>query len=55
MLKEGYDVFIVDHPTVAVELRIDRPLAYPLTQTLRVAYELNQVYALWRISGTVTY
>ena len=41
MLKEDYDVFKV---AVAVELKIARPMAYPLTQTLRVAYENNQVY-----------
>ena len=44
----GYDVFTVDHLAVAVELKVARPIAYPLTWTLRLAYEHNQVHMLTR-------
>ena len=59
MLEEGYDVLTVDHPAVAVELEVARPVGYPLTRTLSMAYEHNQVFVyfilkLLRISETVT-
>ena len=59
ILSEGYDVFTIGHPAVAVELKVARPVAYPLTWTLSVAYEHTQVYGylilkLLRISETVT-
>ena len=61
MLQEDHDVFTVDHPTVAVDLKVARPspIAYSLTRMLSVAYEHNQVYVyfilkLLRISETVT-
>ena len=37
MFQEGYDVFTVNHPAVAVELKVARPIAYPLARTLIVA------------------
>ena len=52
-------MFPDDHPAVAVELNVARPIAYPLTRTNQVAYEHNQVHVyfilkLLRISETVT-
>ena len=44
MLSQGCDVSTVDYLAVAVELKVARPIAYPLTQTLGVAYEHNQAY-----------
>ena len=59
MLQEGYDDITVDHPAVAVEGKVTRPIAYPLTWMLSVAYEHSQVYVyfilnLLRTSETVT-
>ena len=48
--RVGYVVFTVDHPAVAVELKVDRPIAYLLTWTLSVAYFIVK---LLRISETV--
>ena len=42
MLSEGYDIFTVNDPSVAAELKVARPIACPLTRTLSVAYEHNQ-------------
>ena len=44
MSQEGYDVFTVDHPTVAVDLKLARPIAHPLTQTLSVWYMSTTKY-----------
>ena len=59
MLLESYEIFTVDHTSVAVELTAARPIAYLLTRTLRVAYEHKKVYVyfilnLLGISETVT-
>ena len=51
MLLVGYDVFTVDHPAVAVELKVARLIAYPLARMLRVAY---LIIKLLRISYTLT-
>ena len=34
----------VDHPSVAVELKVARLVAYPLTWMLSVAHKHNQMY-----------
>ena len=39
MLQEGYDAFTADNPAVAVGLKAVRPISYPLTWTLSVAYK----------------
>ena len=44
MLQEGYDIFTVGDTAVAVELKVARPIGYPLTQPLRVAHKHSQVY-----------
>ena len=59
MLLKDHDVFTVDHPAVAVELKVARPITYPLTQALSLSYEHNQVHVyfilrLLKISETVT-
>ena len=58
MLQVNYVVFTVYHPAVAVELKVDRTVIYPLTQMMSMADEHNQVYVyfilkLLRIPKTV--
>ena len=43
-------LFHFDHPAVAVELKVVMPIAYPLGQTLNLAYFITK---LLRISETV--
>ena len=43
MWYEGNDIFTVERPAVAVELKVARSIAYPKS----VAYEHNQVLRLF--------
>ena len=47
----GLWCFTVDHPAVAMEPKVARPIAYPLARTLSVAYFILK---LLRILETVT-
>ena len=50
-VQEGYDVFTVGHPAVAVELKIAWPIDCPLSRTLSVAHKNNQVNVYFILSS----